>query len=255
MKGWPRRTIVLGILALMCMTFVLAQTPAPAPSPTAPAPVVTGDSKGGLMSAWDLFAAGGPIGLLLVVASITATALVVEHFLTIRRDRILPEELITQLHKLIEAEEYEKARRLAAQHGSLLGNVVNAGLGQIGGMFGWFDIQTAMQEAAEGEVSRLYRKLEYLTFIAAAAPMLGLLGTVTGMIISFNTISGSEGGAKMSELAGGIAQALVTTCEGLVLAIPVMFFVGFFRNRIDSLMAEAGSICEKLMMRFRRGQA
>lgn len=261
MKTFPRKTLVLAVLALACTTIVIAQnvntagvSPAGADAAAASPAADTG-TRSGLMSAWELFAAGGPIGLLLVVVSIAATALAVEHFLTIRRDRVIPSALAGQLQELIEKGEFDQARKAAEADASLLGKVILAGLGQIGGMFGWFDIQSSMQEAAEAEVSKLYRKLEYLTFIAGAAPMLGLLGTVTGMIVAFNTIAGAEGGAKPSELAGGIAQALVTTCEGLVIAIPAMFFVGFFRNRIDSIVAEAGSICERLMARFRRGQS
>ena len=80
----------------------------------------------------------------------------------------------------------------------------------------------------------------------------GPLGTVTGMIRSFNQIAITEGAARPSQLAGGISEALVTTCMGLVVAIPTMFFVSFFRNRIDSCVAEAETVVEKLMGRFRK---
>jgi len=240
---------------------VFAQTETPPPggeaddAPALPAGAGAGESTGGgLMTPWQLFLAGKWVGMVLVLVSIAATALVIEHFLSIRRSRLVPLDLGRRLQKLVAKEDFAGARNVAAEHPSLLGRVIEAGLGQVGGLFGWFDIQTAMQETAEAEVSRLYRKLEYLTFIAAAAPMLGLLGTVTGMITSFNQIAASEGSAPPSALAGGIAQALVTTCEGLVIAIPAMFFVGFFRNRIDSLMAEAGHLCDKVMAPLRRGQ-
>jgi len=240
---------------------VFAQTETPPPRgeaddvPALPAGGGAGESAGGgLMTPWQLFLAGKWVGMVLVLVSIAATALVIEHFLSIRRSRLVPLDLGQRLQELVAKEDFAGARNVAAEHPSLLGRVIEAGLGQVGGLFGWFDIQTAMQETAEAEVSRLYRKLEYLTFIAAAAPMLGLLGTVTGMITSFNQIAASEGSAPPSALAGGIAQALVTTCEGLVIAIPAMFFVGFFRNRIDSLMAEAGHLCDKVMAPLRRGQ-
>ena len=76
--------------------------------------------------------------------------------------------------------------------------------------------------------------------------------TVTGMIRSFNQIAITEGAARPSQLAGGISEALVTTCMGLVVAIPTMFFVSFFRNRIDGYVAEAETVVEKLMGRFRK---
>ena len=240
--------------------YVFAQTPDTTGEPDEAAPDDVANetpregASNGLMTPWQLFLAGKWVGMILLLVSVAATALVIEHFMTIRRTRLVPLDLGTELQDLVAKKEYEGARTAAAEHPSLLGRVVEAGLGRMGGLFGWFDIQTAMQEAAEAEVSRLYRKLEYLTFIAAAAPMLGLLGTVTGMIASFNQIAASEGSAPPSALAGGIAQALVTTCEGLIIAIPAMFFVGFFRNRVDSLMAEAGAVCDKVMAPLRHGQ-
>jgi biopolymer transport protein ExbB len=123
----------------------------------------------------------------------------------------------------------------------------------MGAMFGFFDMQNAMQEVSEREVSKLYRKLEYLSFIATTSPMLGLLGTVTGMISSFNEIRKAEGAANPSDLAGGISMALVTTCMGLIVAIPTMFFVAFFRKRIDGFVAESETVVEKLMGHFRSG--
>ena len=82
--------------------------------------------------------------------------------------------------------------------------------------------------------------------------MMGLLGTVTGMITAFNQIAQTEGTARPSQLAGGISEALVTTCMGLIVAIPTMFFVSLFRNRIQSYIAQTEVEVEKLMARFRK---
>jgi len=164
---------------------------------------------------------------------------------------MLPEELTEELGEHIEKKRYDKAREVCAEDGSFLAQVVGAGLNQVGAMFGFFDMQNAMQEVSEREISKLYRKLEYLSFIASTTPMLGLLGTVTGMIASFNTIAASGGAANPSDLAGGISMALVTTCMGLIVAIPTMFFVAFFRKRIDSYVAESETVVEKLMGHFR----
>ena len=180
-----------------------------------------------------------------------AVALIVEHFLSIRRDRLIPEPVVDMLDAQLDQKQYETARATCKEDDSFLCQIVAAGLKHIDSMFGFFDMQSAMQEVSEREVSRLYRKLEYLTFIAATAPMLGLLGTVTGMISSFNVIAATEGTAKPSQLAGGISEALVTTCMGLIVAIPTSFFVSFFRNRIESIVSEAESVVEKLMGRFR----
>ena len=213
-----------------------------------------GDDDGGgkEITLWSTVQAGGAIGALIFLMSLASVALIVEHFFAIRRERIVPQRLEKSLAAHLASGQYAPAEHVCRQDGSFLARVIEAGLGQRGGMFGFFDMQTAMQEVSEREVSRLYRKLEYLSFIAAAAPMLGLLGTVTGMIQSFNTIAATEGAAGPSDLAGGISEALVTTCMGLIVAIPTMFFVSQFRNRIDSYIAEAETVVERLMGRFRR---
>ncbi len=205
------------------------------------------------MSLWGTIAAGGFIGFVIILASLVAVALAVQNFISIRRDRMVPEDLIESLGKYIKAKRYGRAQEVCTEDGSFLAQVVGAGLNQVGAMFGFFDMQNAMQEVSEREVSKLYRKLEYLSFIATTSPMLGLLGTVTGMISSFNTIAGAEGAANPSELAGGISMALVTTCMGLIVAIPTMFFVAFFRKQIDSFVAESETVVEKLMGHFRSG--
>jgi len=226
----------------------------PGETPAA-APQVTRENGPERMSLWAMFKSGGPVGGLIVLMSMVAVALVVEHFLSIRRDRLVPAGLAREVEAALQVGEYEQARQTCLRDGSLLAQVIAAGLGQIGGAFGFFDMQTAMQEASEREISRLYRKLEYLSFIAATAPMLGLLGTVTGMIWAFSEIAVTEGAAKPAQLAESISQALVTTAEGLLVAIPTMFFVSFFRNRIDSCVAEAETIVERLMGRFRQPDA
>ena len=205
------------------------------------------------ISLWSTIAAGGIVGLLIVFVSLAAGALIVENFLSIRRDRMVPAHLTEEIQGHIQAKRYEPAQKACTEDGSFLAQVVGAGLGQIGAMFGFFDMQNAMQEVSEREISKLYRKLEYLSFIASTSPMLGLLGTVTGMISSFNEIARTEGAAKLSQLAGGISEALVTTCLGLVVAIPTLFFVAFFRRRIDGLVAESEIVVERLMGHFRKG--
>jgi biopolymer transport protein ExbB len=113
--------------------------------------------------------------------------------------------------------------------------------------YGFAEYRAAVEEAGEEQTNRLYRKTEVLSIIGAIAPMLGLLGTVQGMIEAFNTIASTSGAAKPGDLAGAISIALVTTFEGLVVAIPTLTVLSFFRTRIDSLVAEAGSKIEQLL--------
>jgi len=201
---------------------------------------------------WSTIQAGGVVGYVIMILSVVAVAFIGEHFLSIRRGRLIPAELEAQLTELIQQRQFGQARTLCQENGSFLAEVIGAGLAHVDSMLGFYDMQNAMQEAGERVISRLHRKLEYLNFIAATAPLLGLLGTVTGMIRSFNVIAHTEGAATPSQLAGGISEALVTTCQGLVVAIPVMFFVAFFRNRIESYVAEAETVVEKITNPLRK---
>ncbi len=115
--------------------------------------------------------------------------------------------------------------------------------------------KAALEEAGKEQVARLYRSTDGLGLIAAIAPMLGLFGTVVGMVGAFNTISSTEGFARPDELAGDISQALVTTLMGLVLAIPATAAFTYFRNRIDHLAAEIGTIVEDLASLAERAAA
>ena len=207
------------------------------------------------ISLWSTIAAGGLIGYLILIMSLVSVSFIIEHFVSIRKGVFLPEQLEQQLDETLEQNNIDHALEICKDDDSFLAMVISSGLQRAGSVFGFFDMQSAMQETSEREISRLYRKLEYLTFIAASAPMLGLLGTVTGMIASFNQIALTEGTAKPSQLAGGISEALVTTCLGLVVAIPTMFFVAFFRNRIDGYIAETETVVERLMGRFRKGNS
>ncbi len=107
-----------------------------------------------------------------------------------------------------------------------------------------------MQEAGEDENMALEHRLSYLALIGTIAPMLGLLGTVQGMIASFDKIATSSVSPKPSELAEGISTALFTTLLGLGIAIPAMIFYNFLKNRIQRLVLEIGMVSEGLMSRF-----
>jgi biopolymer transport protein ExbB len=247
--------VLLGLAVLLAAwvgPVVSGELAAPANAGASAAPTVTKGPTPLKISLWTMMKAGGWVGLLIVLESVVAGALIVEHFISIRRGRLIPAALVHAVEQHLAGQHYDQARQTCLRDGSFIGLVVAAGLNQIGSMFGFFDMQSAMQEVSEREIAKLYRKLEYLSFIAATAPMLGLLGTVTGMITAFNEVAASEGAAKPAQLAGGIWEALVTTAEGLVVAIPVMFFVSVFRNRIDGYVAEAESVVERLMGQFRR---
>jgi biopolymer transport protein ExbB len=191
------------------------------------------------------------IGLLLFLLSIASVGLIVEHSLTIRKGILMPDELIAELDELMQAGKLAEAHQVCQDPTNicLFSNVVLAGLDRFqGSEYGFAEYKAAVEEAGEDQTGALYRKTDVLGVIGAIAPMLGLTGTVLGMITAFNTIASTQGNAKPHELAGGISQALVTTLMGLMVAIPCMVAFSYFRNRIDSIVAEAGKRVEQVLM-------
>jgi len=116
--------------------------------------------------------------------------------------------------------------------------------------FGAFELKNAIEEAGAEETSRLYRSTDGLGVIGSVAPLLGLLGTVQGMIGAFDTVAGgaAQTAGYYQALAFNISIALITTFQGLVVAIPCVILFTFFRNRIDSIASEAGQRLEELTM-------
>ncbi len=209
------------------------------------------DVPGKERSLLDTLVDGGFVGVLILLLSMVAVGFVVEHALTIRKSVLMPDYVIAELDELISQNRIDDAVEACnePQNQSLVAYVVLAGLERYkGSEFGFAEYKAAVEEAGEDQTGRLYRKTEVLGLIGSIAPMLGLTGTVLGMITAFNTIAASGGTAKPDELAGGIGQALVTTLMGLVVAIPTMIAFSYFRNRIDSIVAEAGKCVEQIMM-------
>jgi biopolymer transport protein ExbB len=198
----------------------------------------------------DTFKAGGTCGAVIILLSMIAVGFAVEHALTIRKSRIMPETVLANLEELIARGRVQEAVEFCQdpRNQSLASDVVLAGLERFQtSEFGFAEYKAACEEAGEEETAKLYRKVDVLNLIGVISPMLGLLGTVQGMIESFNTIASRGGMARPDELADGISKALVTTLEGLLVAIPAMVAYSFFRNQIDSLVAEAGKRVERIM--------
>ena len=116
---------------------------------------------------------------------------------------------------------------------------------------GYDEMQRSMQDTGEVETTKLYQKIGYISLIASIAPMLGLFGTVSGMIGTFNVIATSQVQPKPAQLADGISEALVTTFMGLLVAIPMSVIYAVYRNLIANVVLEVGEITEELMGRFR----
>jgi biopolymer transport protein ExbB len=199
----------------------------------------------------DTLIEGGFVGLLIGLLSVVALGFIIEHFISIRKSTLMPDIVANELETLIHEGKVEQAMEACndPQNESLIADVVLSGLERYqASEFGFAEYKAAVEEAGEDQTGRLYRKTEVLGVIGSIAPMLGLTGTVLGMIEAFNMIASKGGAAQPDELAGGIGKALVTTLMGLIVAIPAMIAFSYFRNKIDSIVAETGKRVEQIMM-------
>lgn len=201
----------------------------------------------------DAFENAGPIGWIIVVLSVVSLALTIESFVNIKREKLAPPETINELEALFDDNNFEEAANLCEDERGYLTNVVAAGLGKLGHQFE--TIQTAVREMEDEESVKLFQKIGWLSLIAASAPMLGLLGTVSGMFVTFGKIADAGGSVSPAILAGGIKLALVTTIFGLCVALPTGAFFFVFRNRVVRTTIEVNAIAEDLFERFRERKA
>jgi biopolymer transport protein ExbB len=197
---------------------------------------------------------GGPLGIaimcVLILLSISGMALVIEHALSIRRSVLIPEGLEQQLTQSLAQGQVGQAINQCEANPSCLASLVSSSLAEVEG--GWPAVEKALDEEAAEQAGRLYRKIEYLALLGNIAPMLGLLGTVVGMIIAFREVADTQGAARAGQLASGIYQALVTTVSGLMIAIPSVAIYAVFRNRVDALMAESMATSRKILTPVKR---
>jgi len=191
----------------------------------------------------------GAIGYLIILMSIVALALIIENFMSIKREKLAPPDLLDELEALFEGENFQEAVELCEQEKNYLTNVVGAGLSKLGHPFE--TMQTSLREMQTEESVKLYQKIGWLSLISAIAPMMGLFGTVTGMFVTFSTIAAAGGSVSPATLAGGIKMALITTIFGLTVAIPVGVAFYTLRNRVIKTSTEINAITEDLFERFR----
>ena len=203
---------------------------------------------------FEIVFSGGVTGFLIVMLllalSLTLVALIVEHLFSIRQNILLPPGLAEEVQKRLLAGDATGADAACRAQPSFLGFVLQAGIAETDG--GWSAVEKAMEDAAAEQSARLFRKIDYLSVIANIAPMVGLLGTVFGMIFAFQEVASTEGSARAADLATGIYQALVTTVGGLLVAIPALAAFAIFRNRIDQLVGEGSYLAQQVFLPLKR---
>ncbi len=195
-----------------------------------------------------MVAASGLFGAVLLLLSFLMVAIIMMNVLQVRRENLLPQSFIEAFEGKLQGKDYQGAYETARADDSFVARVLAAGLSKLNRGYG--EAVEGMQEVGEEETMEMEHRLSYLALIGSIAPMIGLMGTVYGMIESFRVIANSPTQPKPSELAEGISTALFTTLEGLTVAIPAMIAYSILKNRMNRYVLEVGMVSEGLMSRF-----
>jgi biopolymer transport protein ExbB len=203
---------------------------------------------------FEIIFSGGVMGIgimiILILLSILAVYLVVDQALALRKKELVPADLVENVRQLLAQGKLKEADQTCRDRPCPLSFVLQSGISEI--EYGWPAVEKAIEDSTAEQAARLYRKLEYLSVIGNIAPMLGLLGTVTGMILAFRQVALSQGTAGAGDLAGGIYSALVTTVAGLVIAIPALGAFAIFRNKIDEIISDTAYSAQHVFGSVRR---
>ena len=184
---------------------------------------------------WEIMRAGGPVMWPILLCSVIAVAITVERIWSLQTHRVLPEGLLDKVWQMVQANQVTGEVLETLQRNSPLGRVLAAGLKSRHQSRD--QMMERLEDTGRHVVHELERFLNTLGTVASIAPLLGLLGTVTGIIRAFNVINeGAMGDPRM--LSGGISEALITTAAGLLVAIPALVAYRYLRGRVDGLVVE-----------------
>lgn len=220
--------------------------PTPAADPPAAEPVADEPEQKTFLK-W-LIDASGPFGGCVFVESFIMVTLIIMCVLQLRRSVFMPPEFLADFETKLTARDFQGAYNLAKEDESLLARLLVVGMSKL--QKGPDEALAAMTVLGEDENLSYEHRLSWLALIATTAPMFGLLGTVQGMVQAFDEIATSVTTPKPSELAAGIQLALVTTLEGLIVAIPAMIAYSLLRNHLIRLMFDLGHLAEELILRI-----
>ena len=200
---------------------------------------------------WIRDALGWEYSIVFLFISLTFVALLVMNLLNARRESVCPLSLVEGFETHLGQGQFQEAYDLSNTDESFLGHVLAAGLAKVS-TGGYAEAIEAMQEVGEEETMKMEHRLSYIALIGTISPMVGLFGTVHGMIDSFTVIAIQGSTPDASKLANGISTALFTTLVGLFIAIPAIVAFNILKNKVARLVLEVGVTSEGLMSRFQK---
>ena len=183
-----------------------------------------------------LFVKGGVVMYPILIGSVLALAIFLERLWSLRRERVIPPSFRSRIRALVSAGKLSEAEVLCQENSSSLAVIIAAGLKEAG--MPRSEIKEAVTDVGRREVTHLERFVDFLGTLAAVEPLMGLLGTVTGLIRAFQKVEALKGAVNPSALAGGIWEALITTAAGLVVAIPAYMGYRYLQSRVSNLVVE-----------------
>ncbi|MEM7681584.1 MAG: MotA/TolQ/ExbB proton channel family protein [Planctomycetota bacterium] len=258
-----RNPIRLALACLLATAFglsvpLIAQPVDEAPAAVEPPPADAEPSVTSL-NIWDAFfvpTGSDVIGLAiiwtLIFFSAASIAYALQLALRYRKAVLIPERFTEEVGSLLAQQRYREAIERSQAERSYVGRVTAGALAEAPN--GYWAMERAVEESGDAEATRMLRPVEYLNVLGNVAPMMGLFGTVYGMILAFQQLASSGGSPDPGELAGGISTALVTTFWGLIVAIPALSAYALIRNRVDAFCAEGLLRAESLIAPFKPGQ-
>jgi biopolymer transport protein ExbB len=228
------------------------------PSAGAPAPAegAAGQTTGGMImgrNLYETFQRGGPVMWPILLCSVVGLAFVFERLVALRREVVFPRRLLDEAAGLVRAGKLAEAAQVCGRDPSPFGRLLSACLGRADAS--GFEMEAALEEAGSRILYDLRRNGRPLAVIADIAPLLGLMGTVTGMINAFESVARSGALGRTELLAAGIAEALLTTAFGLAVAIPALVVHTHFRGKADGLVRAMEDACIGILDDIRRSRA
>jgi biopolymer transport protein ExbB len=197
------------------------------------------------MDLFSIFLKGGVIMFIILALSIVALGVIIDRYIVLRRTKINVPAFMVRMRGMIKKKDISGAISYCMEEKSPIANIIRKGLKKY--KLGHERVKEAIENAGTQEISKLERGLPILASISGIAPLLGFLGTVTGMITAFMTIEDLQGAANPSDLAGGIWEALITTAFGLIVGIPALAFYNYFITKVKKTVNDMEAVANDVI--------